>query len=116
MFEGTRALWKVLTESTLRTLSDGILHLDTKGTIQLQQGLNESDMKHMIRKNTQTLYHPVGTCGMGRVVDGELKVIGTKGLRVVDASVVPEIPRANTNACTVMIAEQAADMILKDNA
>lgn len=73
-------------------------------------------MKQMIRKNTQTLYHPVGTCGMGRVVDGELKVIGTKGLRVVDASVIPEIPRANTNACTVMIAEQAADMILNDKA
>jgi choline dehydrogenase len=49
---------------------------------------------------------------MGSVVDSELRVLGTQGLRVVDASVMPTITRANTHAPTVMIAEKGADLIL----
>ena len=58
------------------------------------------------------MYHPTSTCAMGAVVDPELRVYGVEGLRVVDASVMPKITRANTNAATMMIAEKAADMIL----
>ena len=59
----------------------------------------------------QSVYHPTSTCAMGEVVDPELCVFGTTGLRVVDASVMPTITRANTNAATIMIAEKAADLI-----
>jgi choline dehydrogenase-like flavoprotein len=72
---------------------------------------SDADILDHIHRDAQTLYHPVGTCAIGSVVDSQLRVLGMDGLRVVDASVMPVIVRGNTNAPTIMIAEKGADMI-----
>ena len=70
------------------------------------------------RKYSQTIYHPTSTCKMGNdemaVVDDRLRVHGIEGLRVADASIMPEITSGNTNAPAIMIGEKASDMILED--
>jgi choline dehydrogenase-like flavoprotein len=73
---------------------------------------SEQDIVDWVQRASQTVYHPTSTCAMGAVVDPELRVHGVEGLRVVDASVMPTITRANTHAATIMIAEKASDMIL----
>ena len=73
---------------------------------------SDEDILAWGRRAGQPVYHPTSTCAMGEVVDAELRVYGFEGLRVVDASVMPTITRANTHAPTMMIAEKAADMIL----
>jgi choline dehydrogenase-like flavoprotein len=78
---------------------------------------DEREVIAFIRRKAETIYHPVGTCRMGRdaqaVVDAQLRVRGVAGLRVVDASVMPALPGGNTNAPTIMIAEKAADFVLR---
>ena len=75
----------------------------------------DADIEAHLRATAQTIYHPVGTCRMGSdpgaVVDVDLRVRGVEALRVVDASVMPSVPRGNTNAPTIALAERAADLI-----
>lgn len=78
-------------------------------------GDDDATIDLRVRHYAKTVYHPGGTCKMGTdsqaVVDARLRVRGLQGLRVADVSVMPTIPRGNTNAGTIMIAERAADFI-----
>ena len=107
MVAGMRRVWEINTQGPLAE------HLVRPW--QLPEDPTDEDLTEHARRHTQTLYHPVATCAMGTnedaVVDPELRVSGVDGLRVVDASVMPAVPRGNTNAPTVMIAEKAAELI-----
>ena len=78
----------------------------------------ESELETYVRKTAVTAHHPCGTCRMGpagddgAVVDSELRVHGIAGLRVVDASVFPDLVGGNINAPVIMVAEKASDLIL----
>jgi choline dehydrogenase len=71
----------------------------------------EVDLERHVRANARGYYHPVGTCAIGGVVDERLRVRGVENVYVVDASVMPTIPRANTNLTTVAIAERASEWV-----
>jgi len=71
-----------------------------------------ADQRDFIRRAANSFHHPIGTCRIGPVVDGSLRVKGITGLRVVDASVLPGIPQAMINAATTAVAERASDLIL----
>jgi choline dehydrogenase-like flavoprotein len=78
--------------------------------------VSDAELEAYVRAEAYTVHHPVSTCRMGNdasaVVDAQLRVIGTEGLRIADASVFPSIVGGNTNAVVVMVAEKAADMLL----
>ena len=83
-------------------------------------GLHINENEELVKEasnHAQTIFHPVGTCKMGQdemsVVDEKLRVKGVNNLRVIDASIMPNITSGNTNAPTIMIAEKGADMILQ---
>ncbi len=81
--------------------------------------LTDEEIEGFVREKANHVYHPVGTCKMGEdkdaVVNDRLQVHGIKGLRVVDASIMPTLVGGNTNSPTIMIAAKAAEMILADN-
>jgi choline dehydrogenase-like flavoprotein len=108
LVRGFKAMRRVLAQPALA--SHGARELAASASAQ-----SDGEIEAFVRGHADTIYHPVGTCRMGRealdVVDAELRVRGIAGLRVVDASVMPQIVSGNTNAPTIMIAEKAADLI-----
>ncbi len=109
LLAGARRTWEICTQGAVGRYLDRPWRLPHNPT--------EEDLLEHIRDWAQTLYHPTSTCAMGSgedaVVDESLRVRGVEGLRVVDASVMPAVPRGNTNAPTIMIAEKIADEIRK---
>ena len=107
MLAGMKKTWELCTQGPLAS------HLTTPW--RLPTSPSDEDLLEHIRAHGQTLYHPVATCAMGggedSVVDPQLRVRGVDGLRVADASVMPMVPRGNTNAPSIMIGEKAADLL-----
>jgi choline dehydrogenase-like flavoprotein len=103
----------------LRQVMDAPALDDWRGREIYTEGVtSDAEIMSHIRQRADTIYHPVGTCRMGTddmaVVDTECRVRGIKGLRVIDASVMPRLVGGNTNAPTIMIAEKvAAGMVQK---
>ena len=110
LVRATRIARKVLAAPAFAPYRNGEL-IPGPGT-----GDDDEALRAFVRAHAETIYHPVGTCRMGNdalaVVDAELRVHGMEGLRVVDASIMPTLVGANTNAPTIAIAERAADLIL----
>jgi choline dehydrogenase len=109
--DGLKVLRKILAAPALKPFSAGEVYPGSSVT-------SDEDLLEFCRQNGSTVYHPTSTCRMGNdqlaVVDQRLKLRGIEGLRVVDASVMPDLVSGNTNAPTIMIAEKASDMILQD--
>ena len=101
---GVRIALEIASQPALRAIQ--------REPLSVPESDSEKDILAWVERASQTVYHPTSTCAMGAVVDAELRVLGVEGLRVVDASVMPTITRANTHAATIMIAEKASDMIL----
>jgi choline dehydrogenase-like flavoprotein len=101
---------------TRRLLDTPAMRALQKEDVATRNITTDDDIRAALRARVDTIYHPVGTCKMGRddpmaVVDPTLKVHGIDGLRVVDASIMPTLVGGNTNAPTIMIGEKAADTI-----
>ncbi len=113
--QGVRITYDLMREPSLQRMNAG--YTKTWQNVDL---MPDDELDTIIKGNAETIYHPVGTCAMGAVtdenavVDPSLRVIGLKGLRVADASVMPRLIGGNTNAPTIMIAERCADFILND--
>ena len=109
--EGVKILRKILAAPALKPYVVDEVYPGSKV-------VNDEDILAFCRQTGSTVYHPTSTCRMGNdqlaVVDQRLRVRGIEGLRVVDASVMPDLMSGNTNAPTIMIAEKASDMILED--
>lgn len=104
MLAGVRIALEIAAQPALRAIE--------RESLSVPASDSEQDIFDWVRRAGQTVYHPTSTCAMGSVVDPELRVYGVEGLRVVDASVMPAVTRANTYAPTIMIAEKGADLIL----
>jgi choline dehydrogenase len=109
--EGLKILRKILQAPALKPYSVEEVEPGVKVA-------SDEELLNFCRQRGSTVYHPTSTCRMGNdplaVVDQRLKVRGIEGLRVIDASIMPDLISGNTNAPVIMIAEKASDMILQD--
>jgi choline dehydrogenase len=109
MVAGLRMLREIYRQPAFKELWD-------QEVVPGETAASDADLYEFARAKGGTVFHPVGTCRMGEdadaVVDSRLRVHGIERLRVIDASVMPTIVSANTNAAAIMIGEKGADLIL----
>ena len=100
----------------VRRASELLEAMQTAGAVKVPADAwwHAPDLDAELRARVETYNHPVGTCGIGRVVDARLRLASVEGIRVADASVMPVIPKANTNLTSMMIGARAADFVIED--
>jgi len=117
MLDGMRLAWQILHEPRVAACWQGPIVGETAQVLDQATVASDAALMDFIRNNCSTLFHPVGTTKMGpandamAVVDQYCCVRGVEGLRVVDASVMPNIVRANTNLTCIMIGERGSDWL-----
>jgi choline dehydrogenase len=101
----------------VRVLMEGVKQMRSvvaspplSGIAERERGPGAEDAESWIRNNAHTIYHPVGTCSLGRVVDDQLRVIGVEGVRVVDASVIPNLMRGHPHPQVSMVALRGTEL------
>jgi choline dehydrogenase len=103
MIEGVRMAMEIAEQEPLKKT--------VRTAFSVPAGDSDEQIMEFVLRAAQSVYHPTSTCAIGAVVDPQLRVYGIECLRVADASVMPTVTRANTNAATIMIGEKAADLI-----
>jgi choline dehydrogenase len=115
MRDGVRRLRELGLHDSVRAIATRVEYGSTGRSI--EEALTPADLDDWLFAECSDAQHASGTCRMGAVddarsvVDPECRVIGCTGLRVIDASIMPEVPRANTHLTTVAIAERMADRL-----
>ena len=111
LVEGLKILRDIYAQPAFRGLVTGVEYLPGNSL------RSDEELAQFARAKGGTVFHPVGTCRMGgdarSVVDARLRVRGVEGLRVIDASVMPTMTSANTNAAAILIGEKGADLLLR---
>jgi choline dehydrogenase-like flavoprotein len=109
LIAGTQLGLDIMNSAALKPYRGNMIHPVDRNHVE--------NIRSFLRDHSDTEYHPVGTCKMGpesdplAVVDAQLRVHGLQSLRVIDASVMPNLVTGNTNAPTIMIAEKAVDLL-----
>ncbi|XP_057334319.1 glucose dehydrogenase [FAD, quinone]-like [Microplitis mediator] len=112
LIKGLRLIEKLISTEAMKALGASLYKKPFPGCENLNFGTDDY-WECYVRQLTLTSYHPAGTCKLGSVVNNSFRVLGTKNLYVVDASVLPSLPSGNINAAVMMIASKAADLIIK---
>ena len=116
LVEGLKVAYKIHLSPALKKYHKDII-VD-KEIAECYEVGSDNYFRELVKKGVITVYHPVGTCKMGKdnmsVVDSRCRVIGFKHLRVVDCSIFPEVQSGNTNAPAIMAGEKASDLIKED--
>ena len=103
LVRGVRLIFELYEQPALKAVIDTVAFPDPTSP--------EAELRELLRAVALTDHHPVGTCPIGPVLDPRLRVHGIDGLRVCDASVMPDGPRANTNLATMMVAERFVELL-----